>query len=179
LKSRERIVCNSPKSCFRELFSLGNLSEDISTNKGGKNGKENRMSEAAGLTRVLDSWALLAFLEDEPAAEKVEDLIARANEAQGRLFISGINLGEIWYSLARSRSEQAADQAMVEITNLGVKRVDPDWPLNRVASSFKARFRLAYADCIAAALGKLHHCPVVTGDPEFKQLEKEIQVFWV
>ena len=137
------------------------------------------MSEAAGLTRVLDSWALLAFLEDEPAAGKVEELIAQANEAQGRLFISGINLGEIWYSLARSRSEHAADQAIAEITNLGVKGVDPDWPMIRVAASFKARFRLAYADCFAAALGKLHRCPVVTGDPEFKQLENEIQILWV
>ena len=128
---------------------------------------------------VFDSWALLAFLEDEPAAEKVENLIARANEAQGRLFISAINLGEIWYSLARSRSEKAADQAVVEISNLGIKGVDPGWPLIRLAASFKARFRLAYADCFAAALSKVHQCPVVTGDPEFKQLEQKVQVFWV
>jgi predicted nucleic acid-binding protein len=128
---------------------------------------------------VFDSWALLAFLEDEPSAGKVEGLIARANETQGRLFISGINLGEIWYSLARSRSEKTADQAVVEITNLGFKRVDPDWSLIRAAASFKARFRLAYADCFAAALSKVHQCPVVTGDPEFKQLEQEVQIFWV
>jgi len=137
------------------------------------------MPEASGITRVFDSWALLAFLEDEPSAGKVEDLIALANEAQGRLFISSINLGEIWYSLARSRSEKAADQAVTEITYLGFKRVDPDWPLIRIAASFKARFRLAYAECFAAALAKVHQCHVVTGDPEFKQLEKEIQVFWV
>jgi uncharacterized protein len=137
------------------------------------------MPEASGITRVFDSWALLAFLEDEPSAGKVEDLIALANEAQARLFISSINLGEIWYSLARSRSEKAADQAVTEITYLGFKRVDPDWSLIRIAASFKARFRLAYADCFAAALAKVHQCQVVTGDPEFKQLEKEIQVFWV
>jgi predicted nucleic acid-binding protein len=137
------------------------------------------MPEASGITRVFDSWALLAFLEDEPSAGKVEDLIALANEAQGRLFISSINLGEIWYSLARSRSEKAADQAVKEITSLGFKIIDADWPLTRQAASFKARFRLAYADCFAAALAKVHHCQVVTGDPEFKQLEKEIQVLWV
>ena len=28
LKNREGIVCNSPKSCFRELFSVGILSEE-------------------------------------------------------------------------------------------------------------------------------------------------------
>ena len=137
------------------------------------------MPEASGAPRVFDSWALLAFLEDEPSAGKVEDLITQANESRGRLLISVINLGEIWYSLARSRSKQAADQALEEISRLGFIIFDADWPLTRIAASFKARFRLAYADCFAAALAKVHHCQVVTGDPEFKQLEKEIQVFWI
>ena len=30
--------------------------------------------------RVFDSWALLAFFQDEPSAGKVEDLIALARE---------------------------------------------------------------------------------------------------
>ena len=137
------------------------------------------MSEVSGAPRVFDSWALLAFLEDEPSAGKVEDLIAQANESRGRLLISVINLGEIWYSLARSRAEKAADQAVDEIVRLGFKTIGADWPLTRQAASFKARYRLAYADCFAAALAKIHHCPVVTGDPEFKQLEQEIQVLWI
>ena len=84
------------------------------------------MSEVPGHPRVYDSWALLAFLEDEPSAGKVEDLIAQANESRGRLLLSVINLGEIWYSLARSRSEKTADQAVEEITRLGFKVIDAD-----------------------------------------------------
>jgi uncharacterized protein len=137
------------------------------------------MSEVSGAPRVFDSWALLAFLEDEASAGKVEDLITQANESRGRLLISGVNLGEIWYSLARSRSEKAADQAVDEIVRLGFRIIDADWPTTPQAASFKARYRLAYADCFAAALAKTRHCPVVTGDPEFKQLENEIQVLWI
>ena len=137
------------------------------------------MAEVRGQPGVFDSWALLAFLEDEPSAAKVEDLIAQANESRGRLLISVINLGEIWYSLARSRSEKAADQAVDEIVRLGFKTIGVDWPLTRQSASFKARYRLAYADCFAAALAKINQCPLVTGDPEFKQLKKEIQVLWV
>jgi predicted nucleic acid-binding protein len=137
------------------------------------------MPEVPGQTRVFDSWALVAFLEDEPSAGKVEDLIAQANESRGRLLLSVINLGEIWYSLTRSRSEKAADQAVEELIRLGLKIIGADWPLTRQAASLKARYRLAYADCFAAALAKIHHCQVVTGDPEFKQLESEIQVLWV
>jgi predicted nucleic acid-binding protein len=137
------------------------------------------MPDSPGKARVLDSWALMAFLEDEPSARKVEDLIVRANESRGRLLLSVINLGEIWYSLARSRSEKAADQAVEEIKRLGLKIVEADWALTRLAASFKARYRLAYADCFAAALAKTHQCPVVTGDPEFKQLENEVRILWV
>jgi uncharacterized protein len=121
----------------------------------------------------------VAFLEDEPSAGKVEDLIAQANESRGRLLLSVINLGEIWYSLARSRSEKSADQAVDEFIRLGFKILGADWPLTRQAASFKARCRLAYAVCFAAALAKIHHCPVVTGDPEFKQLKNKIQLLWV
>ena len=32
LKEKEGIICNSPKSCFRELFSLGFLSEEETVN---------------------------------------------------------------------------------------------------------------------------------------------------
>jgi predicted nucleic acid-binding protein len=137
------------------------------------------MSEVSGVPMVFNSRALLAFLEDEPSAGKVEDLITQANESRGRLLISAVNLGEIWYSLARSRSDKEADQAVEEISRLGFKIIDADWPFIRQAASFKARYRLAYADCFAAALAKVHQCLVVTGDPEFKQLEKEIQVLWI
>ena len=34
-------------------------------------------------TKVLDSWALIAFLEDEPAAEAVEKLLAQALRGEG------------------------------------------------------------------------------------------------
>ncbi len=32
LKEKEGIICNSPKSCFREIFSLGLLSEEETVN---------------------------------------------------------------------------------------------------------------------------------------------------
>ena len=133
---------------------------------------------ARGL-RVFDSWALMAFLEDEPSAEKVEELIAQAHEAEAPLLITTVNLGEIWYSVARSRSESDADAAVAHLVRLGFEVIDADWALARQAAAYKARFKLAYADCFAAALAKLKRSEVVTGDREFKQLEDEVKIFWV
>jgi predicted nucleic acid-binding protein len=129
--------------------------------------------------RVFDSWALIAFLEDEPAAEEIESLIAQAHESDSELWMTSINLGEVWYSVARSRSDGEADQAVTEILRLGFQAVDVDWELTREAARFKAKGKLAYADCFAAALAKKHNADLITGDPEFKQLSSQVKIHWL
>jgi ribonuclease VapC len=42
-----------------------------------------------------------------------------------------------------------------------------------------ARGQIAYADCFAAALAKLHKAELVTGDHEFKLLEGDVRILWV
>ena len=47
------------------------------------------------------------------------------------------------------------------------------------AADFKARFKLSLADAFAAALAKEKRAELVTGDPEFTPLEKEIKINWL
>jgi uncharacterized protein with PIN domain len=61
---------------------------------------------------VLDTWAVIAFLEDEPSGEQVEELIATAHEEQIPIYMSVINLGEVWYTIAREVSEQEANSSI-------------------------------------------------------------------
>jgi ribonuclease VapC len=129
--------------------------------------------------RVFDSWALLAFLQDEPAAEQVEELIVEAQAAESELLVTTVNLGEVWYGLARARSDSEADKGVSEISGLGFQVVDVSWNLTRQAAVFKAKGKVAYADCFAAALAKLRKVEVVTGDPEFKAFESEVKVHWL
>jgi predicted nucleic acid-binding protein len=48
-----------------------------------------------------------------------------------------------------------------------------------VAAGFKARFRLSLADAFAAALAMEMKAELVTGDPEYKALEKELKIGWL
>jgi predicted nucleic acid-binding protein len=129
---------------------------------------------------ILDSWAVLAYLEDEPAADGIEAIIEEAHDAGIPLLMTVVNAGEVWYSVARSQSERQADENVLkELGDLGVTLVDTSWDLPRQAAAFKRRGRIAYADCFAAALAKLNNAPLVTGDPEFKPLEREISILWV
>lgn len=128
---------------------------------------------------VLDSWAVLAYLGGEASGQEVADLIAGAHESGIPMCMSVINAGEAWYILAREISEAQADQAMTDLRGLGIEVIDADWAITRVAATFKARHRMSYADCFAAALAKDRKSDLVTGDKEFKQVEGEVSVRWV
>ncbi len=128
---------------------------------------------------VLDSWAVLAYLEDESAGQQVSDIIADAHEHGTPLMMSTVNAGEVWYILAREVSETEADKGIAGLRQLGVEFVDADWKLARLAGMFKAKNRMSFADCFAAALAKEHKADLVTGDKEFKQVEGEIRIAWL
>jgi len=54
-----------------------------------------------------------------------------------------------------------------------------DRRLADLAADFKARYKISLADAFAAALAKERKSELVTGDPEFKALEKEIKIHWL
>ena len=132
-------------------------------------------------TKVLDSWALIAFFEDEPAAEQVEKLLAQAGADRHQLLLSVVNWGEIYYNTMREVSPEAAEQHARAIAALPIDivGVGDDLALARQAAIYKATHQMAYADCFAAALAREKKAELVTGDPEFKAVEKEIKIHWL
>lgn len=128
---------------------------------------------------VFDSRAVLAYFGDEGPAEAIANLISDAHESRIPMYMSVVNAGEAWYILAREVSEADADEAMAEVTGLGIQLVDVGWPLTRVAATLKANHKMSYADCYAAALAKERKCELVTGDKEFRQVDGEVGIRWV
>ena len=128
---------------------------------------------------VLDSWTVLAYLQGEPSAEKIYSVISSSREMNHKILMSVVNLGEVWYILAREISEREADSAILRIVNWGVEIRDADWQLAKEASRFKSKNRISYADAFAAALAKMTGGELITGDREFKSLEPEIRINWL
>ncbi|HWF13302.1 MAG TPA: type II toxin-antitoxin system VapC family toxin [Candidatus Acidoferrales bacterium] len=132
--------------------------------------------------KVLDSWALIAFFENEPAAEQVEILLAKAEAGTHNLLLSAVNWGEIYYNTMREVSQIAAERTVKEISGLAIEIVgvsDTNLDYVRQAAIYKATRRLSYADAFAAALAKIRNAELVTGDREFKQVEDEIDIAWL
>ena len=133
-------------------------------------------------TRVLDSWAIMAYFEDEPAAEEVEKMLLQAEVGRHTLFLSAVNWGEIYYSVMRSNSKAIADEKALEIAGMAITivGVTEDLELVRQAAIYKATYKMSYADCFAAGLAKLRHAELVTGDLEFKSVEKDLKrIIWL
>jgi predicted nucleic acid-binding protein len=128
---------------------------------------------------VLDTWAVLAFLQDEPAGAQVENLLAVSRQNGETLWMSVVNAGEVWYILARESSSAEADQSILELRRIGIHFVDADWSLTKTAAGIKAAYPMSYADAFAAALALQKDAILVTGDKEFKQVEPKIQIHWL
>jgi uncharacterized protein len=129
--------------------------------------------------KVLDSWALIAFFADEPSAAEVEKVLEQALAGRAELLLCVVNWGEIYYNTMRVVSQQAAEEKMKEISALPIEVVEADSELTKQAAVFKATKKMSYADCFCAALAKIRNAELITGDPEFKQVEKEIKVSWI
>lgn len=128
---------------------------------------------------VLDTWAVISYLEDESSGEQVEELIATAHEDQIPIYMSVVNVGEVWYTVAREVSEEEANASVKALRDLRIQFEDADWTLTQEAARFKSQMKMSYADCFAAALAKSKRADLVTGDVEFKQIEKAINIQWI
>lgn len=113
------------------------------------------------MTVVLDSWAILRYLEDSGrAAEHVAALLARE-----RPIVSWINLGEVFYVVRRAAGEETAVSTVRDLRDVVVAELPGE---DRVigAGRIKSEHALAYADAFAAATASAHDAELWTGDPE-------------
>ena len=129
--------------------------------------------------KVLDSWALLCYLEQEPGYDKIIELFDKAVESSKPLLMCIINWGEVYYQVIRRFGDQKAQEIEQLIQTFPITLIEADKELTREAARVKAAKRMAYADCFAVALARLRKAELYTGDPELKVVEKEIKIVWL
>lgn len=126
---------------------------------------------------VLDAWAILAFLQgEEPAASRVREIIEGAQEGTARLFISIINIGEVYYRVGKTRSSKEADSILTDLYLLPVEIVSADDETVLAAARLKMAHLLSYADAFAAVTAQQKDATLLTGDPELLALKRVVKV---
>jgi predicted nucleic acid-binding protein len=128
---------------------------------------------------VLDSYAIIAFLQRQPGYEEVAKLFEECTAKDRELFVCVVNWGEVIYHALRTGGEQKAQLAEEVMRAIPITVLDANQEITLQAARFKAFLKMSYADCFAAALAMKKKCELVTGDKEFKMVEKEVKVRWI
>jgi ribonuclease VapC len=131
---------------------------------------------------VIDSFALIGYLENETFSTRVEKLLKQARQDKIRIYLHAIHLGEVYYITLREQGQDLADLAYARIKAFPLRYIDIiDEELLRTAARLKANYPISYADTFAASLAIIHNSSLLTGDPEFKKLEKKenISIEWL
>ncbi len=119
---------------------------------------------------VLDSFALLAYLEGEAGMPRVRSVLEGAAAQRHTVYLSLINLGEALYITERGCGLVAARRTLGAVDELPLEIVPVSRATVLAAAHIKARFPISYADAFAVVAARERGGVVMTGDPEFGPL---------
>lgn len=128
---------------------------------------------------VLDTYAILALVEDEPGAQTVVEIVTGQ---ESKAYLSIISLGEAYYILLRRKGERAAKEVTESIMmEEAIELVEVPWSRIKAAARIKAKGGLSYADSFVLELAEELQAPIVTGDPEIQTIAKEldVEIVWI
>jgi ribonuclease VapC len=124
----------------------------------------------------------MAWLKgQQPAAERVRLLLEAAGRREGKLTMSIVNLGEIFYLSVKAR-DLAYGERVLDNLRMRIATVSASDELVLRAANLKARYAISYADAFAAATAIDGDSPLVTGDPELRAMaerEKTLKLEWI
>jgi len=128
---------------------------------------------------VLDSFALVAYFRGEPYGVAVKELLQKAARSDKPLHMTEVNYAEAKYAIIRKDGADAWEEAAKILVTLPIEFHAATRELADLAADYKSRVSFSLADAFAAALAKDKKADLVTGDPEFKALEKEVKINWL
>ena len=122
-----------------------------------------------GSTKVVDSWAMVAWVRKEAAAPLVRQFLLEAAAGRLTLLMSWINVAETFYILAKRQDPGVAEEFMTRLPSLPIRVVLPDEDGIMAAARVKAGHAVAFGDAFAIALAQAEGASVITGDEEIRK----------
>jgi len=128
---------------------------------------------------VLDSYAMIAYFEDEPGADRVAQILRQLIQGKAKGYMSVVNWGEVYYNTMREEGVAEAEKVILQLDKFPIQIVEVNRNFAYEAAKLKGKYRIAYADCFAVALSAKLNASLVTGDPDFKKLQERISIQWI
>jgi ribonuclease VapC len=99
---------------------------------------------------------------------------------ESELLMNDINIGETFYILARERGLDKAEYFInIILPTLPIIKIGNNFTEVIQAAKIKAQYPISYADCFVVATALREKAVVITGDPDFKQVEKVVEIDWL
>jgi len=115
---------------------------------------------------LLDTSALLTFIEDEPGSDRVEKVLKDA-----AILLPWPVLMEIYYITLQEKGRAEADRRYALIRQLRVEILwAMDEPILLTAARLKAEHHVSLADAMVAAFAIRNNAVLIHKDPEFDAL---------
>lgn len=128
---------------------------------------------------MLDSFAVLAWLQDEKGSEMVENLLYSAKKRGEPLFLCVINLGEVYYQMVRRAGKDYAEAMLEKLSLLPIEILPCSYELTMDAALIKADYSISLADCFAVAAAIRQKATIFTGDPDFRKVQTLVNIEWL
>jgi ribonuclease VapC len=128
---------------------------------------------------VLDSYAVITYLQRQAGYEAVAAIFDECVTKDREVFLCIVNWGEVIYRALRTGGEKRARLAEDILNALPINLIEANRELTYQAARIKAFNKMSYTDCFAAALAMKNKCELMTGDKEFKHVEKDIKIRWI
>jgi len=130
-------------------------------------------------TYVFDASALYVFLQNKPAANKVNQLLKEAVRERAEILMSAVNYGEVYGAILREHGPDRAAATMSAVQPLPIRMLDATPPRSVHAAHVKSKYGLYYVDSFAAALAFEYKATLVTSDSDFRKLGHGFPVVWL
>lgn len=128
---------------------------------------------------VVDSWAILAFLHKEKTYENIKEIFTEAHLKKTKLFLSIINLAEVYYKLIRSVGHEKALLTVNSLKEIPMEIIPAADETVYRAAEIKAGHSISLGDCFAVVLAQELKATILTGDREFKKVKKLVKISWL
>lgn len=121
----------------------------------------------------------MAWVQDEPGAQTVEDLLIETDRKHEKLLLHEVNLAEVYYLSIRRVGEDQTRALAAQLLTLPIQVISTTPEILWQAALLKARYPLSLADAFAAATAMTMDAAVVTGDPEFEAIAHLVEIIWI
>ena len=122
------------------------------------------------MTVLVDSWAWIEYFKGSPAAQKAKEII----ESNEQMFVSAINVSEIYLFLFRNRASEAEKLIKFVMDSSFVIFIDSAIALK--AAKIKYEHKMGLADAIVRATAEENNAKILTGDEDFKNMQNVIYI---